>query len=309
MSARFPEGRDFAFTILDDTDDSTLENVRPVYERLHELGLRTTKTVWPMDCPEGSRIFFAADTLQRREYLEFTQQLATWGFEIASHGATMESSRRERVEAGLAFLLREFGEIPRLHANHAFNRESVYWGSDRFQTPALRRMLTWLGLHEEGQFEGVVEGSEYFCGDLFLEHFQYVRNLTTGGIDTLAFDPETPYALPSTPFVRQWFSTSDAPDAEAFKQRITPAAIDALVRAGGACILSTHLGKGFSMKGEVDPEVDGIFSYLAGQNGWFVPVSELLDHLVSQGAGRRRSPLSLLRLELRYLFDRLRYRD
>ena len=41
----FPGDRRFAFTILDDTDDSTLENVRPVYERLRDLGFRTT-TPW-----------------------------------------------------------------------------------------------------------------------------------------------------------------------------------------------------------------------------------------------------------------------
>ena len=47
-SLDFPEGRKFAFTILDDTDDATVENVRPVYDLLTELGFRTTKTVWPL---------------------------------------------------------------------------------------------------------------------------------------------------------------------------------------------------------------------------------------------------------------------
>ena len=61
----FPNQRRFAFSILDDTDDSTLENVRPVYDRLRHHGVLATKTVWPLSCPEGSRIFFAADTLAR----------------------------------------------------------------------------------------------------------------------------------------------------------------------------------------------------------------------------------------------------
>ena len=30
MSALFPEGRRFAFTIVDDTDNSTVENVAPI---------------------------------------------------------------------------------------------------------------------------------------------------------------------------------------------------------------------------------------------------------------------------------------
>ena len=55
MSARieFPGDARFAFTILDDTDDSTLENVKPVYDCLRSHGLRTTKTVWPVDCPRA----------------------------------------------------------------------------------------------------------------------------------------------------------------------------------------------------------------------------------------------------------------
>lgn len=41
----FPEGRQFAFSILDDTDDSTVENVKPVYDIFSSLGMKTTKTV------------------------------------------------------------------------------------------------------------------------------------------------------------------------------------------------------------------------------------------------------------------------
>jgi hypothetical protein len=100
----FPQGKRFAFTILDDTDDATLENVKPVYDALKAHGIRTTKTVWPVDCPEGSRIFFAADTLQRKAYLEFVRRLSADGFEVAFHGATMESSRRDRTVRALEFL-------------------------------------------------------------------------------------------------------------------------------------------------------------------------------------------------------------
>jgi hypothetical protein len=112
---RLPRERSFAFSILDDTDDSMLENARPVYERLRELGLRTTKTVWLVDCPEGSRDFYAADTLQRAESLAFVRELAKDGFEIASHGATMETSVRERTVRGIELLERELGHCPRLY--------------------------------------------------------------------------------------------------------------------------------------------------------------------------------------------------
>ena len=40
-SEGFPDGCRCAVTSLDDTDDSTLENVRPVYDRLREYGEAT----------------------------------------------------------------------------------------------------------------------------------------------------------------------------------------------------------------------------------------------------------------------------
>lgn len=47
----WPDGKRFAFTIFDDTDHQTLENVPPVYDFLSDLGLRTTKSVWPLKGP------------------------------------------------------------------------------------------------------------------------------------------------------------------------------------------------------------------------------------------------------------------
>lgn len=45
-------GKSFAFTIIDDTDEATVANVKPIYDLLAELGIWTTKTVGPF--PEMS---------------------------------------------------------------------------------------------------------------------------------------------------------------------------------------------------------------------------------------------------------------
>jgi len=299
---QFPGGRRFAFTILDDTDDSTLENVEPVYALLRACGMRTTKTVWPLDCPEGSRHYFAADTLQRPDYLAFVRELVDDGFELAFHGATMESSPRERTERALGFLEREFGAVPRLHANHGSNRENLYWGARRFGSGPLRAAVRALRRRSDA-YGGDVPGSPWFWGDLCREHFDYVRNFTFRGLDVLAADPETPYRLEATPFVAHWFSTADAADGVIFKHRVTRRAIDRLESAGGACILSTHLGKKFAQGGRVDPEIESLLRYVADRPGWFVPVSTLLDHLRAQGRGRLLDARGLLRLELRFLAD------
>ncbi len=94
----FPNGKNFAFSILDDTDDSTVQNVRPIYELLAELGIRTTKTVWTLESSQPSRRFFAGDTLQKAGYLEFVHELVERGVELAWHCASMESSSRFRTE-------------------------------------------------------------------------------------------------------------------------------------------------------------------------------------------------------------------
>lgn len=301
---QFPDGRRFAFSILDDTDDATLENVAPVYRLLEELGFRTTKTAWPMDCPEGSRLYFAADTLQRPDYCAFVERLAAAGFEIASHGATMESSLRERTLAGLAFLRERFGDGVRLHANHGQNRENLYWGHQRFRLPGLRTLLA--RLRPGVPSLGAEEGSPYFWGDVARQQFAYVRNFTFSSLDMRARNPEMPYRLASTPYVDLWFSTTDAPDVHVWNRRVTRSALERLEARGGVCIVSTHLGKGFVREGRLDPEFEETLRWLSGRPGWFVPVSTLLDHLRSFGpADRSLSPWALARLELSYLFDQV----
>lgn len=304
-----PGGAPFAFTILDDTDDSTLENARPVYERLHALGFRTTKTVWPLECPEGSRHFFAADTLERPEYLEWVRGLIDQGFELGLHGATMESSRRVRTEQGLREIEGHFGFVPQVYANHGFNRENVYWGLDRFQTGWIKGVVRRLRLYGDASSEGQDPDSPYFWGDLCQRHVEYVRGFTFAGMDVRRFDPLTPYELESTPFVRYWFSTADAPDATAFKRRVTRRALDRLAGTGGVCILSTHLGKGFASNGRLDPEVDAVLTEIADRGAWRAPVSDVLDHL--RRARKPQPPLSprqTRRLEFQYLRDRVEER-
>ena len=77
-------------------------NVEPIYNLLHELGMRTTRTVWPISCPEdeGSRNFLTSETPEDNHHLEFVRELMAKGVEITWHGASMESSPRERLESG-----------------------------------------------------------------------------------------------------------------------------------------------------------------------------------------------------------------
>ncbi len=301
----FPGNKRFAFSIVDDTDDSTVHNVKPVYEKLREYGFRTTKTVWPLDCPEGSRIFFAAETLEDRGYLDFVHDLADDGFELAFHGATMESSRRERTRRAIEFLKAEFGNYPRLFCNHGQNRENLYWGYKRFQTTLLREWFRLVRREPPDYYSGEIEESEYFWGDLSREYIQYVRNFTFQRLNMLEVNPEMPYRIPGTKYINHWFSTTDAPDAHAFNRILSYRSIDNLEQDGGVCIVSTHLGKGFAKEGKLNSDTDNILKYLAKKPGWFAPVSDILDYLLRNRGNVNLGYLQRLRLEFSFVMDKM----
>jgi len=302
---RFPNNKRFAFSILDDTDDSTLHNVKPMYDRLREYGFQTTKTVWPFDCPEGSKLFFAAQSLQDKAYLDFVHELVDHGFELAFHGATMESSCRERTLRGLELLKREFGRYPRVFCNHGHNRENLYWGYKRFQTRVLRGLVRMLRRGPPESYAGEVEGSEYFWGDACKQHIKFVRGFTFRQLNMLKVNPEMPYHLAETRYVNNWFSTADAPDVHAFNRLLSYERIDELEEEGGVCIVSTHLGKGFANEGKVNPQTENILRYLVAKAGWYVPVSDILDYLLRGRTNSTMGTFKRVRLELTFVMDKV----
>lgn len=284
VRGKYPEGRTFAFTIMDDTDVATVENVGPVYRLLDELGLRTTKTVWPLKCPEGSPNYESSETLEDASYLAWTHELASRGFEIAYHGATMESSRRDRTELALTRYREHYGSPPRVFANHAYNQENLYWGAGRIDDRLLRMIYAPLEGRPRGFYQGHVAGSPWWWADLARE-ITYARNLTFQDINVLNVNPSMPYRDPLRPAVPWWFSASDANDVNDFNALIAPANQDRLAAEGGVCIVATHLGKGYATAGEVHPRTRQLLTRLAGLPGWFVPVGALLDWLRNRRSG------------------------
>lgn len=279
MSFQFPGGAKFALTIIDDTDVSTLENVRPVYDLLKRLGLRATKTVWVFDCDDPESNFRMSDTLERPAYRDFALELQNNGFELTWHCPTMESSPRSRIFEAYESFVSTFGVRPRVHANHALNRENIYWGEHRFDDPIIRRLYRYVQGLPRDYFQGHVEGSEYWWGDLCSDRFDYVRNLTFRSLNLLHINPTLPYHDSSRPLVKWWFSSADAENCGEFNALLNPQAQDALLRQRGICIVSTHFGKDFVEDGKVNPITRMLLERLAGLPGWFPTVSELLDWL------------------------------
>ena len=94
----YPGGKRFAFTVFDDTDVATLDSIRPVYDLLYDLGFLTTKTVWPLGCATQAELTYAGSSSLRVTTVPRVPPPAkSRSFEIASHGATMETSQHDSM--------------------------------------------------------------------------------------------------------------------------------------------------------------------------------------------------------------------
>lgn len=282
---RWPEGRQFAFTIVDDTDAATVENVGPVYRFLKEHGFRTTKTVWPLAPVRTPRK--GGDTLANPEYRAWVLDLQRDGFEIAFHGATDHASTRDATIRALDEYREVMDGDSRLYVAHTGQTEGMYWGDARLDDlpRALYRLAHRL-IKVKCSYEGHVDGSPYFWGDLCRERIEYVRNLSFTDINTLQCDPMMPYHDPRRPYVRYWFSSSHASKVDDFCQLLSERNQDRLAQEGGACIVYAHFGYGFVADGKLNSEFQRLVRRLAGMPGWFVPASTLLDHLKAQPGWR-----------------------
>jgi len=299
----WPDGRKFAFTIFDDTDYATLENVKPVYDFLAGRGFRTTKSVWPIrgtDTP-----ICGGATCEDEAYLKWLLDLQRDGFEIGYHMATYHTSPRKDTIQALDRFAELFGAPPKTMANHSACRENIYWGPDRLTglTRAAYNIMT--RYRHNGKFRGHIEGDPLYWGDLGRDRITYTRNFVFPDINTLAACPMMPYHDPKRPLVNFWYASSEGPDLQSFNTTLTEANQDRLLDEGGACIMYTHLACGFYEHG-LNRRFESLMKRLSGLPGWFVPVGTLLDFLRERNGGHTLTDRERTRLERAWLRHKLR---
>lgn len=278
MSARvtWPSGKAFAFTIFDDTDLVTLDNAPVVYDFLRDQGFRTTKSVWPITGRDEPRV--GGLTCDDPDYVRWLWTLQDEGFEIALHGVTHGTATREEIRRGLDTFRDLFGQDPDCHANHTGALDSIYWGPARL-TGAQRAAYLALNRFRTEPWQGHVPGAPAFWGDMCMQRIRYVRNFVFGDINTLDACPVMPYHDPDRPFVNAWFAATEGGSIASFLDTVTPGALDRLEEEGGACIVYSHLANGFSEDGRVHDRFAAVMRNLSARNGWFVPVTTVLDHI------------------------------
>lgn len=301
---KWPEGKDFAFTIFDDADLATIENTKPVYDLCQNLGFRFTKSVWPIKGNNTPKI--GGLTCEDRDYCDWTRYLAEQGFEIGYHGATYHTSKRADTERGLERFRELYGHYPFSMANHTGCDESIYWGSARLSgfNRLIYNLLTQYSRHR--RYLGHVANQDLFWGDICQSRIKFVRNFVYSDLNTLKLCPMMPYHDPERPYVNYWFASSEGPEVNAFNRCLSERGQDQLEEEGGASIMYTHFACGFYDNGQLNTQFRQLMKRLSTKNGWFVPVVTLLDYLLKLNGHHKIIPSERRQLERRWLKNKLR---
>jgi hypothetical protein len=298
----WPEGKTFAFTVFDDPDGQTVDTGKRVYGLLAELGFKTTRGVWPgraIRTPNSGGASCEDDAYRRH-----TQELQALGFEVGYHNHTKHSSTRDEIITGLDIFRDYFGHDPESMANH-YNAEAIYWGPARLAPPIRALYAVATAGRTNGRHFGHVPGHPSFWGDVCRQRIRYCRNFVYANTNTLGACPWMPYYDPTKPLVNAWYASTEGSNAPRFLDALSEVNQDRLEAEGGACIMYTHFGHGFVERGTFVRRFEHLMRRLSDKNGWFVPVSALLDHLQSQRglthlqSGQRRH------LETRWLREKV----
>jgi len=300
---KWPEGKRFAFSVFDDTDSANLENVRDVYAFLTDCGFRTTKSAWPVRPRDGA--CEGAATCEDPDYLRWLLGIQRRGFEIGWHMATRKTSTRDETLRGLEKFSELFGHDPRSMANHARCQENLYWGEDRLSGLHRWAYRGFAGWRNRGIYRGHLVGDELFWGDICRQRIKYVRNFDFADINTLKHCPMMPYHDANRPYVNYWYASADGHDVRPFNRCLAEVNQDRLEEEGGACIMYTHFARGFFTEGSLNPTFRSLMERLARMGGWYVPVADLLDHLLKTRGPRTITPAERRRIERKWILYKL----
>ncbi len=299
----WPDNKKFAFTIFDDTDRASLDNIKNVYDFLNKLGFKTTKSIW-IGSNESENLEEGI-TCNNTKYLNWLVDLEKKGFEIAYHNTTYSSSQRNEINIGLEKFKKYFDQSYITMANHSSNKENIYWGSDRL-TGLRKTFYNILTLYKKNNFyKGHNKSSDFFWGDLCKKNITYVRNFVFSDINTLKSCPFMPYHDTTKPYVNYWFASSEGNNVNAFNKCLSVKNIDRLEKEGGACIMYTHLADGFYLNGKLSTQFVDQMKYLKEKNGWFVTVGTLLNFLKNKKKNSTITKEQRKYLEWKWLLNKI----
>lgn len=303
---KWPQNKKFAFTIVDDTDKATVQKIKSVYDYLYKSGLLTTKTVWSLPSLDE----LGGESLSDNNYKKFIEDIDNKGFEIGFHGAGSGNFNREEILYALDKIKDSVGYYPKIHVNHAYNEDNLYWASKRFVFPLNTIYMVVKKIIKEKCVIslGDVKDSHSFWGDFSKKNIKYIRNRVFSDLNTLSCDEFMPYKEKSKEeYTNYWFSSSDGCDCNTFIKLLSNQNIDKLEKENGCAIVYTHFAYGFvNESGELNDEFKKCIDYLSSKNGWFVPASQLLDYInSSRKKDTYLSNIQALCLDIKWFTERI----
>jgi hypothetical protein len=114
-----------------------------------------------------------------------------------------------------------------------------------------------------------------------------------------------PYQDLTKPYVNSWFASSEGNNVDMFNKCISNKNQDRLEIEGGACIMYTHFADGFCKNGKLSERFKTQMKRLSKKDGWFVPVSTLLEFLKKQNKTQIIDKHQISELEWKWLFNKL----
>ncbi len=270
---------------------------------LLDLGIYATKSVWVFDGNNKESKYYGSNSLVDQNYLEFVVWLQNNNFEIAFHNASYDSSKRETTKQALETYKRLLGDYPNIHVNHDENLENIYWGGSRLNLFPFKFLMKLFRSNYD--FKGHDQNSLYFWGDLCKKHITYVRNFVYNEINLLKINPTLPYKDPKRPFGNYWFSSCDGGTYDSFNTLLSSKNQDRLENESGICIVYTHFGNDFCQNGKINSKTRELLKELAARDGWYVPVTTLLDYLRKNQLGKTRPLYEQINMETRWVLNKL----
>lgn len=286
---RWPYPYKWAYGMTDDTNGSTLECFRTVYEYCIARGIWPTRTVWTQRASRRCGIRNNQEpkkgmTLEDAKYREYCRELNERGIEFALHDVSSGNNVREDVIRGLETFKATFGYDPSIYICHAHNAEHPYWGEEQYRSPIARRLARLFYRFKPEEFSGHIPTSPYYWSDICREKIRYLRLYRTRHLNVLRKNPRLPYHQYDKPDVRFWFS-GNAEDYELF-QRVSPGALDKIAREDGAIIHYAHTSLFLDPDGKTEsglrPEVESALDLIGKRTDcWSPRVTSILDRCLA----------------------------
>jgi len=284
----YPDGHDFAFTIIHDADSAYSRRLAPLMEVFDELGLKITVTVFTFwaswakggdiwrrwhSSGDSDQEFFAPKAVPLIDEKEraFYQQLAARGHEIGMHSPSDTSDTREDVIRAFTYFKQVFGHYPTVYVEHSerSNKEAQYNEganpqSMYYTTDLLNQYGCWISVGGPGALPNAA-------------HSQFYDVLAANG------SPFSTFAAEHYGIVKGFVRTGKWKEAngEGFLRWYSEENIDTLEKNRGLALVYTHLNALWLAPEtrKMRESIQNRLRYLAAKDGWFVPAGKILDRV------------------------------